>query len=766
MGKLQKPQLALKILAITWLILTTLSVQAGDPFKEATIIQVTNDVKVVPAAAPATAKPAEVNATVKAPDLVQTGPKSRCELRFADQTVTRVGANTSFSMDPTSRGISLQQGSLLFHSPTGKGGGRIQTAAATAAVTGTTIAVTATSNGGFKIMVFEGTANVQTRAGISTDIAAGHLTFIMPGQLNPTRPIEFDLSQAVMGAGLIHGFEQELPSKEKIENTVQQQKDDFAKGKAEPTNILVGDATSDNTFQLILDPGTQSIIQEENGLGAFVRGALEDLKRDLVLQDYADAAAYARRLSLKDFLKVLDSAGADDISDATGLIAGIFANNMEIVGPYLDMTNLSDTYFTEFFAAGNMTFGSNVTFFGGSPFVTFSANNLSFAPDSYLYFPDALYVSFYGNTVQPLNGVTFTADGALFQLTAGGTLDLQNTYFYMENGSLALTANEINLNNVIFHYMYDHDVLLTANTINFNGAYVDEIKNFYAVADTINFNSTLTFNNNSMESIEFYARNIYSSSSDAPLGVNSTSLQRFIMTATESIDLQGGLFLNFSEMEEDPKVYLTANSINIQYGFTINSDYLVDAKLEAHSGPITLSGLSFSAPDGSSFYAHAGSITGTGTFYFDFFDGNASVSLDANSIDLSGFQLSAYYNPVTIDINANGGPVTIGSIALEAPSGSSFLARGGSINISNGDFTYFNADIAMNANTITLQNVNLNSSYSAYFYTTTGNWYDSAGHPGSLNLVNTTYGGTPITGSGGPGLIMSGDGTGVYSQQR
>ncbi len=70
----------------------------------------------------------------------------------------RVGANAVFSFGKDSRTLNLERGSLLLHSPTGKGGGSIVTNSATASVVGTTIIVTATSNGGFKLLVLEGVA--------------------------------------------------------------------------------------------------------------------------------------------------------------------------------------------------------------------------------------------------------------------------------------------------------------------------------------------------------------------------------------------------------------------------------------------------------------------------------------------------------------------------------------------------------------------------------------------------------------------------------
>src|SRR3954471_3718135 len=121
------------------------------PLTESTFTEIVKDVNVV-AATTQTAQPATVKELVKAPDLVRTGPASRAELTAADQTITRVGANTVFSFEPAGRNLNLQQGSVLFHSPTGKGGGSIRSGGASAAVLGSTLIVAATDNGGFKVI--------------------------------------------------------------------------------------------------------------------------------------------------------------------------------------------------------------------------------------------------------------------------------------------------------------------------------------------------------------------------------------------------------------------------------------------------------------------------------------------------------------------------------------------------------------------------------------------------------------------------------------
>src|SRR2546423_7149179 len=69
---------------------------------------------------------------------LQTGAKSRSELLFQDNTLTRVGAETFFSFKTGTRDMTLEKGSMLLQVPKGLGGATIHTAAVTAAITGTT----------------------------------------------------------------------------------------------------------------------------------------------------------------------------------------------------------------------------------------------------------------------------------------------------------------------------------------------------------------------------------------------------------------------------------------------------------------------------------------------------------------------------------------------------------------------------------------------------------------------------------------------------
>jgi hypothetical protein len=212
------------------------SLTQAAPLTESTFTEVRKDVNVVVASTKAAA-PAQLNALFKAPDLVRTGPESRAELTAPDQSITRVGANSVFSFEPAGRNLRLEQGSVLFHSPAGKGGGTIKTGGATAAVLGTTIIVAATPDGGFKLIVLEGTAKATLPDGKSITLKAGQLVYVLPGGKGFSQVLDINLGKLVAGSLLVSGYAQPLPSLVKIQDAVKRQNRDLAKGRASDTGV-------------------------------------------------------------------------------------------------------------------------------------------------------------------------------------------------------------------------------------------------------------------------------------------------------------------------------------------------------------------------------------------------------------------------------------------------------------------------------------------------------------------------------------------------
>jgi hypothetical protein len=267
------------------------------PLTESTVVEVINEVSILSGEG-LQATPAELNARFKAPDFLQTGRRSRARLEADDGTITRIGSNTLFSFDEKNRSINLKRGSLLFHSPEGRGGGRVVTASATASVVGTTIIVAATTNGGFKLLVLEGTAQVAYPDGSIHLLQAGQMTFVLPEQASggaapkatktaktsktstvadtaeagtgagaasgasetssseaprgaqPGPVLNFDLGRMQKGSSLINGFAEPIASEGLIFEATQKQDLQKESGGLEATDALIITAEDAETVVL------------------------------------------------------------------------------------------------------------------------------------------------------------------------------------------------------------------------------------------------------------------------------------------------------------------------------------------------------------------------------------------------------------------------------------------------------------------------------------------------------------------------------------
>src|SRR5438876_10800833 len=108
---------------------------SADELKEAKVTQVIQDVKLLPSNA--SPHPAAVNDNVRQGTAVQTGVQSRSELTFKDQTITRLGEKTIFSVGEGARTIDLSSGQFLLYVPKKSGGAKVKMGPVTAAITGT-----------------------------------------------------------------------------------------------------------------------------------------------------------------------------------------------------------------------------------------------------------------------------------------------------------------------------------------------------------------------------------------------------------------------------------------------------------------------------------------------------------------------------------------------------------------------------------------------------------------------------------------------------
>jgi hypothetical protein len=225
---------------------------------ESTFTEVIKDVNVV-ASVDKSTSPANVSELFKSPDLVRTGADSRAEMTAPDQTITRVGANTVFSFEPASRNLRLEQGSVLFHSPKGLGGGTIKSGGAVAAVLGTTLIASATADGGFKVILLEGKGRVTLPNGKSVTLKAGQLVFVLPGGTRFSRVLDINLAKLVAGSQLIIGFSHTLSSLPLIQKAIDAQNAALASGQSVDTGIsadnFVNPPAQGNGLNM-LDPGS------------------------------------------------------------------------------------------------------------------------------------------------------------------------------------------------------------------------------------------------------------------------------------------------------------------------------------------------------------------------------------------------------------------------------------------------------------------------------------------------------------------------------
>jgi hypothetical protein len=187
-------------------------------FEQARVTQVVQDVKVLPSSG--TARQAAVNETVHKGAAVQTGLKSRSELTFQDQSITRLGEKTIFNVGGGARTIELGSGQFLLYVPKNSGGAKVKMGSVTAAITGTTVLGNVQPNGIVEFTVLEGSANVKLDSvGQCVRIHAGQKVTYDPitGRLGD--PVDVDI-QKQLSTPLVSDFRQ-LPSAGLINQEVQ-----------------------------------------------------------------------------------------------------------------------------------------------------------------------------------------------------------------------------------------------------------------------------------------------------------------------------------------------------------------------------------------------------------------------------------------------------------------------------------------------------------------------------------------------------------------
>lgn len=177
----------------------------AETLQSARVTKVVNEVRLYqPSAA---SKNAAVGDRISGKTSLQTGRRSRSELIFQDDTLTRLGSNSIFSFERGSRDLALEQGTVLLSVPKNAGGARIRTATVTAAVTGTTVMMEYYLKKWVKIIVLEGSLVAWLEGeGKKRDrrtIRAGQMLILKADDRRMPRVVTVDLARILKTAGLL-----------------------------------------------------------------------------------------------------------------------------------------------------------------------------------------------------------------------------------------------------------------------------------------------------------------------------------------------------------------------------------------------------------------------------------------------------------------------------------------------------------------------------------------------------------------------------------
>lgn len=213
----------------------------GAPLQSAKITQAVNDVKILSQSS--SPRAATIGETVSGSMSVQTGRKSRAELAFQDDTLTRLGQNSIFSFKKGGREVELQRGSVLLQVPKGAGGATIRTATVTAAITGTTSMFEYSPGQWVKLLTLEGTQKLYLKGQKAPVLVpAGQMIVMHPNARAIPAPITIDvaklLATSTLAGNKVFG---PLPasSNKAIAQTVEQQDNAKRKGSLTPTRSVI-----------------------------------------------------------------------------------------------------------------------------------------------------------------------------------------------------------------------------------------------------------------------------------------------------------------------------------------------------------------------------------------------------------------------------------------------------------------------------------------------------------------------------------------------
>ncbi len=234
-------------------LLALLIPASADTLRTANVTAAVNDVQVYPGSG--ASHLAAIGEKVALPSSVQTGRRSRTELTFNDNTITRLGQNSVFSFREGGRNVELKQGSVLLQVPKNVGGATIRTATVTAAITGTTVMFEYSPGEWIKLLTLEGTQKLSINGSkTSVSVPAGKMIIMHPNATVIPEPVTIDIAKLLATSPLAgKGTFGPLPAKATalIQQTVDEQLIAKRQGDLLPTNYIISGPGNRNSSALM-----------------------------------------------------------------------------------------------------------------------------------------------------------------------------------------------------------------------------------------------------------------------------------------------------------------------------------------------------------------------------------------------------------------------------------------------------------------------------------------------------------------------------------
>ena len=238
----------LLVAALVGLTFFYVNSSSAAPLTEAHVTKIINQVKLLDPASGA--REAKLDDVIRGELALTTGVKSRSELLFPDNTLTRLGPESYFSFKTGTRDMTLQKGTMLLQVPKGLGGAKIHSASITATITGTTIMMEYVPQKEIKVLVLEGTLRLSNgRFGDSLLLTPGKMVIMPPSARRIPDPVTVDLKKVVQTSTLVNmrakkgqqatASDGTLPSMSKIETEVERQQTGKDAHRLIDTNLVI-----------------------------------------------------------------------------------------------------------------------------------------------------------------------------------------------------------------------------------------------------------------------------------------------------------------------------------------------------------------------------------------------------------------------------------------------------------------------------------------------------------------------------------------------